>query len=333
MRMLDNVLDVNFYTIPEARTSNLRHRPVGLGIMGFQDALNILRLPYASDEAVSFADESMEAISYWSISGSVDLAAERGRYPSYEGSLWSKGILPLDSLSLVDEARGAPVDLDRSSRLDWDSLRRRVMTIGMRNSNCMAIAPTATISNICGVSQSIEPAYQNLYVKSNMSGDFTVVNAHLVRDLKARGLWDEVMISDLKYFDGSVGQIDRVPDDLKALYATAFEIDTTWLIDAAARRQKWIDQAQSLNLYIANPNGKKLDALYRHAWKRGLKTTYYLRSRSATHVEKSTLKGTDGKLNAVSASAAASNGRATDTAETDGWKACRIDDPTCEACQ
>jgi ribonucleoside-diphosphate reductase alpha chain len=333
MRMLDNVLDVNFYTIPEARTSNLRHRPVGLGIMGFQDALNILRLPYASDEAVSFADESMEAISYWSISGSVDLAAERGRYPSYEGSLWSKGILPLDSLSLVDEARGAPVDLDRSSRLDWDSLRRRVMTIGMRNSNCMAIAPTATISNICGVSQSIEPAYQNLYVKSNMSGDFTVVNAHLVRDLKARGLWDEVMISDLKYFDGSVGQIDRVPDDLKALYATAFEIDTTWLIDAAARRQKWIDQAQSLNLYIANPNGKKLDALYRHAWKRGLKTTYYLRSRSATHVEKSTLKGTDGKLNAVSASAAASNGRATDTAETDGWKACRVDDPTCEACQ
>ncbi len=335
MRMLDNVLDVNFYTIPEARASNLRHRPVGLGIMGFQDALNILRLPYASDGAVSFADESMEAIAYWAISGSVDLAAERGRYPSYEGSLWSKGILPLDSLMLVDEARGAPVDLDRSSHLDWDALRQRVMTIGMRNSNCMAIAPTATISNICGVSQSIEPAYQNLYVKSNMSGDFTVVNAHLVRDLKARGLWDEVMISDLKYFDGGLGQIDRVPDDLKALYATAFEIDSAWLIDAAARRQKWIDQAQSLNLYIANPNGKKLDALYRHAWKRGLKTTYYLRSRSATHVEKSTLKGTDGKLNAVSASVSAAplNGHAAATAEAESWKACRIDDPSCEACQ
>jgi ribonucleoside-diphosphate reductase alpha chain len=338
MRMLDNVLDVNFYTIPEARNSNLRHRPVGLGIMGFQDALNMLRLPYASEGAVAFADESMEAISYWAISGSVDLAAERGRYPSFEGSLWSKGILPLDSIKFVDEARGAPVDLDRSSRLDWDALRKRVMTVGMRNSNTMAIAPTATISNICGVSQSIEPAYQNLYVKSNMSGDFTVVNAHLVRDLKSRGLWDEVMISDLKYFDGSLGQIDRVPDDLKALYATAFEIDSAWLIDAAARRQKWIDQSQSLNLYIANPSGKKLDALYRHAWKRGLKTTYYLRSRSATHVEKSTLKVTDGKLNAVAASvpAAVANGHANGNGYANGeaWgQACSIDDPTCEACQ
>lgn len=338
MRMLDNVLDVNFYTIPEARNSNLRHRPVGLGIMGFQDALNILRLPYASEGAVAFADESMEAISYWAISGSVDLAAERGRYPSFEGSLWSKGILPLDSIMLVDEARGAPVDLDRSSRLDWDALRKRVMTVGMRNSNTMAIAPTATISNICGVSQSIEPAYQNLYVKSNMSGDFTVVNAHLVRDLKSRSLWDEVMISDLKYFDGSLGQIDRVPDDLKALYATAFEIDSAWLIAAAARRQKWIDQSQSLNLYIANPSGKKLDALYRHAWKRGLKTTYYLRSRSATHVEKSTLKVTDGKLNAVAASvpATVANGHANGNGYANGeaWgQACSIDDPTCEACQ
>jgi ribonucleoside-diphosphate reductase alpha chain len=207
------------------------------------------------------------------------------------------------------------------------------MTIGMRNSNCMAIAPTATISNICGVSQSIEPAYQNLYVKSNMSGDFTVVNAHLVRDLKARGLWDEVMIADLKYFDGSIGQIDRIPDDLKALYATAFEIDSAWLINAAARRQKWIDQAQSLNLYIANPSGKKLDALYRHAWKRGLKTTYYLRSRSATHVEKSTLKGTDGKLNAVSAAVSAPLNDHATAAESQGWKACRIDGPTCEVCQ
>jgi ribonucleoside-diphosphate reductase alpha chain len=342
MRMLDNVLDVNFYTIPEARSSNLRHRPVGLGIMGFQDALNMLRLPYASGDAVSFADESMEIVSYWAISGSVDLAAERGRYPSFDGSLWSKGILPLDSLKILDAARGGEVEVDRSSRLDWNALRARVVTTGMRNSNTMAIAPTATISNICGVSQSIEPAYQNLYVKSNMSGDFTVVNEHLVRDLKARGLWDQVMVSDLKYFDGSLGQIDRVPDDLKALYATAFEIDSGWLIEAAARRQKWIDQAQSLNLYVANPSGKALDNLYRQAWRRGLKTTYYLRSRSATHVEKSTLKGTDGKLNAVSAapSPAAPNGHAGKSgaaelpkAEGDWGKACLIDDPTCEACQ
>ncbi len=326
MRMLDNVLDVNFYTIPEARNSNLRHRPVGLGIMGFQDALNMLRLPYASAEAVQFADESMEAVAYYAIAASSDLAGERGRYPSFQGSLWSKGILPLDSIKLLDEARGGAVDVDRSSKLDWESLRQRVTSVGMRNSNTMAIAPTATISNICGVAQSIEPAYQNLFVKSNMSGDFTVVNAYLVRDLKARGLWDEVMISDLKYFDGSLGSIDRVPDDLKALYATAFEIDSAWLIEAAARRQKWIDQSQSLNLYIANPNGRKLDALYRLAWKRGLKTTYYLRSRSATHVEKSTLKGTDGKLNAVSAVTAA-------TAPIAVPQACSIDDPTCEACQ
>jgi len=326
MRMLDNVIDINFYTIPEARASNLRHRPVGLGIMGFQDALHLLRVPYASEAAVAFADESMEAVSYWAISGSVDLAAERGRYASFEGSLWSKGILPLDSIGLVDEARGAPVEVDRTSRLDWEALRRRVTAVGMRNSNCMAIAPTATISNICGVSQSIEPAYQNLYVKSNMSGDFTVVNEHLVRDLKARGLWDAVMVSDLKYFDGSLGPIDRVPDDLKALYATAFEIDSAWLIEAAARRQKWIDQAQSLNLYIAAPSGRKLDALYRLAWKRGLKTTYYLRSRAATQVEKSTLKGTDGRLNAVAVSPAV-------PADAAAGPACAIDDPTCEACQ
>jgi ribonucleoside-diphosphate reductase alpha chain len=321
MRMLDNVIDVNFYTIPEARRSNLRHRPVGLGLMGFQDALQMQRIPMASDRAVAFADESMEEISYHAISASSDLAAERGRYPSYDGSLWSRGILPIDSVDMVGVARGT-FDLDTSSTLDWALLRKRVTAQGMRNSNTMAIAPTATISNICGVSQSIEPAYQNLYVKSNMSGDFTVVNPYLVRDLKARGLWDEVMISDLKYFDGSVGTIDRVPDDLKALYATAFEIDSSWLIESAARRQKWIDQAQSLNLYIAAPNGRKLDQLYRLAWDRGLKTTYYLRSRSATHVEKSTLKGTDGKLNAVSAAPILIEGQA-----------CSIDDPTCEACQ
>jgi ribonucleoside-diphosphate reductase alpha chain len=321
IRMLDNVIDVNFYTIPEARRSNLRHRPIGLGLMGFQDALQIQRIPMASDRAVAFADESMEAISYHAIAASSDLAAERGRYPSFDGSLWSRGILPIDSIDMVGAARGA-LDLNTSSTLDWAQLRKRVAAQGMRNSNTMAIAPTATISNICGVSQSIEPAYQNLYVKSNMSGDFTVVNPYLVHDLKARGLWDEVMISDLKYFDGSVGAIDRVPDDLKALYATAFEIDSCWLIESAARRQKWIDQAQSLNLYIAAPNGRKLDQLYRLAWERGLKTTYYLRSRSATHVEKSTLKGTDGKLNAVSAAPILIEAQA-----------CRIDDPTCEACQ
>ena len=338
MRMLDNVIDINFYTIPEARRSNLRHRPVGLGLMGFQDALQAMRIPVASDAAVSFADTSMEAISFHAISASVDLAAERGRYPSFEGSLWSRGILPIDSIELLAEARGG-VAMDRAGTLDWGALRERVRSAGMRNSNVMAIAPTATISNICGVAQSIEPAYQNLYVKSNMSGDFTVVNEFLVRDLKARGLWDEVMVNDLKYFDGSVGAIDRVPEDLKALYATAFEIDSSWLIEAAARRQKWIDQSQSLNLYIANPSGKKLDALYRLAWTRGLKTTYYLRSRSATHVEKSTLKGTDGKLNSVSSVTMTSPAPAivVPTAATapdlSGAVACSVDNPECEACQ
>jgi ribonucleoside-diphosphate reductase alpha chain len=326
-RMLDNVIDINFYTIPEARNSNLKHRPVGLGLMGFQDALHTLRIPAASDAAVAFADTSMEAISYYAISGSVELAEERGRYPSFEGSLWSKGVLPIDSIERLADARGGVLEQDRSSTLDWDTLRKRVKKVGMRNSNVMAIAPTATISNICGVAQSIEPAYRNLYVKSNMSGDFTLVNPALVADLKARNLWDEVMISDLKYFDGSLGSIDRVPDDLKALYATAFEIDSAWLIEAASRRQKWIDQGQSLNLYLANPNGKKLDALYRLAWKRGLKTTYYLRTQSATHVEKSTLKGTDGKLNAVSATVA------TASEAIMVPNACSIDDPTCEACQ
>jgi ribonucleoside-diphosphate reductase alpha chain len=296
------------------------------------------RIPMASDAAVAFADLSMEAIAFHAISASVDLAEQRGRYPSFSGSLWSQGILPVDSIALVDEARGS-VTMDRSTTLDWDSLRKRVQETGMRNSNVMAIAPTATISNICGVAQSIEPAYQNLYVKSNMSGDFTVVNAFLVRDLKERGLWDEVMVSDLKYFDGSLGAIDRVPDDLKALYATAFEIDSAWLIEAAARRQKWIDQAQSLNLYIANPSGKKLDALYRLAWQRGLKTTYYLRSRSATHVEKSTLKGTDGKLNAVAASSRGVSHApilipaASAAPDLTGVMACSIDNPECEACQ
>lgn len=331
MRMLDNVIDINFYTIQEARRSNLRHRPVGLGLMGYQDALQMLRIPIGSEEAVAFADSSMEAISYCAISASVDLAEERGRYASFDGSLWSRGILPIDSIKLLEAARGAYLRLDTSAALDWDSLRQRVVESGMRNSNVMAIAPTATISNIVGVAQSIEPAFRNLYVKANMSGDFTVVNSFLVRDLKARGLWDEVMISDLKYFDGALGPIDRVPEEMKALYATAFEIDAHWLVDAAARRQKWIDQAQSLNLYLAAPNGRKLDELYRLAWERGLKTTYYLRTQSATHVEKSTLKGTDGKLNAVSVSGMLP--AAPEGSERPPVMACALDDPTCEACQ
>ena len=300
VRMLDNVIDINFYTIPAARRSNLRHRPVGLGLMGHQDAVFTLRIPLASDRAVEFADESMELISYHAIKASADLAAERGRYASYDGSLWSQGVLPIDSVELLAAARGeGELELDRTKRLDWDALRATVLDQGMRNSNVMAIAPTATIANITGVNPSIEPLYRNLYVKANMSGDFTVVNAFLVRDLAARGLWDPVMVGDLKYFDGALGEIERVPADLKELYATAFEIDSRWLIEAAARRQKWLDQAQSLNLYLAQPSGRELDALYQLAWIRGLKTTYYLRSQAATRVEKSTLTGTDGRLNAV----------------------------------
>jgi ribonucleoside-diphosphate reductase alpha chain len=346
VRMLDNVVDINFYTIPEARRSNLRHRPVGLGLMGFQDALFTMRVPMGSAAAVEFADESMEEISYHAISASSELAGERGSYPSFDGSLWSRGILPIDSLQLLADARGGDLEVDRSARRDWTSLRERVRTVGMRNSNVMAIAPTATISNICGVAQSIEPIYRNLYVKSNMSGDFTVANAYLVRDLKERGLWDEVMVSDLKYFDGSLGQIGRIPDDLKALYATAFEVEPAWLIESAARRQKWIDQAQSLNIYMSSTSrdtrtransGRALDEVYRLAWRRGCKTTYYLRSQSATHVEKSTLRGTDGKLNAVSPTtlpaAAVAPASVPPAAVVPTGAACSIDDPDCEACQ
>ncbi|UQS25484.1 ribonucleoside-diphosphate reductase subunit alpha [Amycolatopsis thermalba] len=330
VRMLDNVVDINFYTIPEARRSNLRHRPVGLGLMGYQDALFTLGLPVDSPEAVEFADRSMEHLSYHAIAASAQLARERGAYETFEGSLWSQGVLPLDSLRLLADARqGDALDVDSSSTLDWDALRE-VVRGGMRNSNVMAIAPTATISNICGVGQSIEPLFQNLYVKSNMSGDFTVVNPHLVAALKERGLWDEAMVADLKYFDGSLARIDRVPADLKRLYATAFEIDSKWLVDAASRRQKWIDQAQSLNLYIAAPSGRKLDELYRYAWHKGLKTTYYLRAKAATSVEKSTLRGTDGKLNAVPATVPAAVPAAVPEPE---FAACRIDDPDCEACQ
>lgn len=298
MRMLDNVVDINYYAVGKARNSNLRHRPVGMGMMGFQDALHMMRKPYASREAVEFADESMEAICYYAYEASTELAKERGAYSTFKGSLWDKGILPLDSLKLLEEERGGHVEVDLTERMDWEGLRKKIKKHGMRNSNCVAIAPTATIANIIGVSASIEPTFQNLYVKSNLSGEFTIVNEHLVRDLKALGLWDEVMISDLKYFDGSVMKIDRIPENLKRLYATAFEMDPRWLVEAAARRQKWIDQAQSLNIYMAGASGKKLHDTYTLAWRRGLKTTYYLRTIGATHAEKSTLQG--GELNSVS---------------------------------
>ncbi|WP_241049167.1 ribonucleoside-diphosphate reductase subunit alpha [Achromobacter xylosoxidans] len=299
MRMLDNVIDINYYAVDKARNSNARHRPVGMGIMGFQDCLQMMRVPYASQAAVEFADRSMEAVCYHAYWASSLLAEERGRYQSYEGSLWSRGILPQDTLKMLRDERGGHVEVDESSTLDWDALRARINQHGMRNSNCIAIAPTATISNIIGVSACIEPTFQNLYVKSNLSGEFTVVNDYLVRDLKKLGLWDEVMVADLKYFDGSLSRIDRVPSELRELYATAFEVEPSWLVECASRRQKWIDQAQSLNIYMAGASGKKLDDTYKLAWKRGLKTTYYLRTLGATSAEKSTGRG--GELNAVSA--------------------------------
>lgn len=299
MRMLDNVIDINYYAVKKARDSNLRHRPVGLGIMGFQDCLHLMRVPYASQEAVEFADRSMEAVCYFAYWASTELAEERGRYSSFKGSLWDRGILPQDSLKLLAEERGGYVEVDMSAAMNWDALRERIKTHGMRNSNCIAIAPTATISNIIGVSACIEPTYQNLYVKSNLSGEFTVVNDYLVRDLKKLGLWDEVMVADLKYFDGSLSRIDRIPQDLRDVYATAFEVEPKWLVEAASRRQKWIDQAQSLNIYMAGASGKRLDDTYKLAWLRGLKTTYYLRTLGATHAEKSTTKA--GALNAVPA--------------------------------
>ncbi len=343
MRMLDNVIDINYYAVKKARDSNLRHRPVGLGVMGFQDCLYELHIPYASPEAVDFADRSMEAICYYAYWASTDLARERGKYASYKGSLWDRGVLPLDTLDLLAGERGGYVEVDRSSTLDWDALRRKIATDGMRNSNCVAIAPTATISNIIGVDASIEPCFGNLSVKSNLSGEFTIINAYLVRDLKRLGLWDDVMVMDLKHFDGSLRPIDRVPQELKALYATAFEVEPQWLVQAAARRQKWIDQAQSLNIYMAGASGKKLDETYKLAWISGLKTTYYLRTMGATHAEKSTIKA--GRLNAVSThgehqesasavDAAAASARAQmAAAPATDIKFCAIDDPGCEACQ
>ncbi len=340
MRMLDNVIDINYYAVKKARDSNLRHRPVGLGIMGFQDALYELRIPYASPQAIEFADRSMEAVCYYAYWASSDLAVERGRYSTYKGSLWERGILPPDSLDLLAQERGGYLEVDRSRTLDWDALRAKIARDGMRNSNCIAIAPTATISNIVGVDASIEPCFGNLSVKSNLSGEFTVINHYLVKDLKRLGLWDEVMIMDLKHFDGSLWPIDRVPQELKELYRTAFEIEPVWLVEAAARRQKWIDQAQSLNIYMAGASGKKLDETYKLAWIRGLKTTYYLRTTSATHAEKATVRS--GALNAVptaggtSALAAATVAPAMTPGVTEpatDIKFCAIDDPGCEACQ
>ncbi|EXT98891.1 ribonucleoside-diphosphate reductase, alpha subunit [Acinetobacter baumannii 25253_7] len=348
VRMLDNVIDINYYAVPQAKNSNLKHRPVGMGIMGFQDALYEMGMAYGSDEAVNFADESMEVISYYAIQTSSDLAVERGAYSTFKGSLWDQGILPIDSLEIVAKSRPERMfEVDRTQRLDWDSLRAKVQKDGMRNSNVMAIAPTATISNICGVSQSIEPTFQNLYVKSNLSGEFTVINPYLVRALKERGLWDTVMVNDLKHFEGSVQKIARIPEELKAIFATAFEVEPRWIVDAASRRQKWIDQAQSLNLYISGANGKKLDITYKMAWLRGLKTTYYLRALGATSAEKSTIN--TGALNAVKpatveaaapAAAPVVEAKKPEAVEEDGFTqaapvpmACSIDNPDCEACQ
>ncbi|MYN43821.1 ribonucleoside-diphosphate reductase subunit alpha [Pseudoduganella sp. FT93W] len=341
MRMLDNVIDINYYAVDKARNANMRHRPVGLGVMGFQDCLHMMRIPYSSNEAVAFADTSMEAVCYYAYLASTELAEERGQYQSYKGSLWDRGILPQDSVKLLAEERGGYLEQDLSASMDWAPVRERIQKFGMRNSNCVAIAPTATISNIIGVSACIEPTFQNLYVKSNLSGEFTEINAYLVRDLKARDLWDEVMIADLKYFDGSLAKIDRIPQDLRDIYATAFEVSPTWLVEAASRRQKWIDQAQSLNIYMAGASGKKLDETYKLAWLRGLKTTYYLRTIAATHLEKSTTR--TGALNAVavdggvSASAAAAAPAAPAPVVAEG-AACYLrpgDDgfEECEACQ
>ncbi len=324
LRMLDNVIDINYYSVIQAKRSNLRHRPVGMGLMGFQDALYQIDIAYASAAAVEFADTTMEAISYYAIQASTDLAKERGTYETFKGSLWSKGILPIDSIAHLAEYRGRYLEMDRSARFDWKSLRERVKTVGMRNSNVMAIAPTATISNICGVVQSIEPTYQNLYVKSNLSGEFTVVNPYLVSDLKKLKIWDEVLVNDLKYFNGSVQQIDRIPAELKAKYATVFEVEPAWLIEAGSRRQKWIDQSQSLNIYIAKPSGKAIDSVYKLAWLRGLKTTYYCRTLGASDAEKSTVSRST--LNAVKTSM-------DETAMTVAPQVCPIDDPSCEACQ
>ena len=337
MRMLDNVIDINYYAVDKARNSNTKHRPVGLGMMGFQDCLYEMGAPYNSQEAVDFADRAAECLAYEAYWASTELAEERGAYDSFAGSLWSQGVMPHDSLRMLARERGdaaegsgdlgIPADdkldgqylqIDMTQRRDWNALRERIKKHGMRNSNCVAVAPTATIANIVGVTASIEPTYQNIYVKSNLSGEFTVSNRHLVADLKALNIWDDVMLEDIKFFDGRLDSIDRIPAEVRAKYPTAFEIAPEWLIECAARRQKWIDQAQSLNLYIAEPSGKALDAMYKLAWRRGLKTTYYLRSLGASSTEKYTTR--TGAMNAVESSAPAA-------------AACAVDDPECEACQ
>ena len=319
IRMLDNVIDINYYAVPQAENSNFKHRPIGLGIMGFQDILQIKKIPYSSDEAVELADDSMETVSYFAIEASSDLAKERGSYSSYEGSLWSQGIFPIDSISILKEHRTEGfLDQNEEKKMDWDTLKEKVKKQGIRNSNVMAIAPTATIANITGVTQSIEPTYSNLFVKSNLSGEFTVINENLVNALKEIDMWDEVMVYDLKNLNGSLETISRVPDEIKRIFATSFEIEPKWLIESASRRQKWIDQSQSLNLYVAEPNGKKLDVMYKMAWLRGLKTTYYLRSKGATTSEKSTISNSE--LNKVQAAVAVNNPST-------------IDDEECEACQ
>jgi ribonucleoside-diphosphate reductase alpha chain len=289
VRALDNVIDINFYPTAAAKTSNMRHRPIGMGVMGLANALYMKGVSFASEEALAFNDEAMEAIAYYAYEASSDLAAERGTYSSYKGSKWSRGLLPQDTVDLLEQERGVAVDVPRGGKMDWTSLRAKIAAQGMRNSNVLAIAPTATISNITNTSPCIEPTYKNLFVKSNLSGEFIVLNPFLVKDLKTRGLWDQDMIDNLKYFDGEVKDIDRIPADLKAKYLTAFDIDAKWIVDAAARRQKWIDQAQSVNLWIKTPDLKTLSHMYRHAWHAGLKTTYYLRSLGASNIEKATI--------------------------------------------
>lgn len=326
VRMLDNVIDINYYPVPQAENSNIKHRPVGLGVMGFQDALYKLNLSYNSEDAVEFADRSMELISYFAIEASSSLAQERGKYETYKNSLWDRGIFPVDSIELLSKQRGAEfLDQDTSTTLDWETLKEKVKKSGMRNSNVMAIAPTATIANITGVSQSIEPTYQNLFVKSNLSGEFTVVNPYLISELKKEDLWDDVMLSDLKYYEGSLANINRVPEKIKNKFKTAFEVEPKFIVESASRRQKWIDQAQSLNLYIANVDGKKLDITYRMAWLKGLKTTYYLRSMGATSTEKSTVEKSN--LNAVK------KVDEKNIVSGSAPSACSILDPDCEACQ
>ena len=338
IRMLDNVVDINYYPTPEARNANQRHRPVGMGMMAFQDALNKLRVPYSSKEAVEFADRSMEMVSYYAILASTELAAERGTYESYPGSKWDRGLLPIDTLELLEKERGGHLTIDRTSQMDWDKVRAAIKNHGMRNSNTMAIAPTATIANITGVSQSVEPTYKNLFAKANLSGDFIVVNDYLVEQLKERDLWDKDMVEDLKYYDGSVMEIGRVPEDLKEIFRTAFEIDSKWLIACAARRQKWIDMGQSLNLYFdlnqvpeGQKTGRMLSDMYFYAWEAGLKTTYYLRSLAATQIEKSTL---DVNRHSIQPKWMKSKSASSEIeVQREEPKACSILDPECEACQ